>query len=45
MLWDWPASLYAAEDAAVNDDYCPYGKPAGAYLREAYQAMSMGELR
>ncbi|WP_443592175.1 glycoside hydrolase family 113 [Agromyces atrinae] len=36
MLWDWPADLYALEDAAGNDDYCPYGKPAGDYLRSAY---------
>jgi len=38
MLWDWPPLLYAAGDAAENDDYCPYGKPAGEYLREAYLA-------
>ncbi|MCU4671314.1 1,4-beta-xylanase [Microbacterium fluvii] len=36
MLWDWPARLYAEADAAGNDDYCPYGKPAGAYLRDTY---------
>ncbi len=36
MLWDWPPTLYAAEDA--NDDYCPYGKPAGDFLREAYSS-------
>ncbi len=36
MLWDWPAQLYAASDAAANDDYCPYGKPAGSYLRDTY---------
>ena len=39
MLWDWPAELYDAADAATNDDYCPYGKPAGAYLRERYLAL------
>lgn len=38
MLWDWPADLYDAADAAENDDYCPYGKPAGDYLRGAYTA-------
>lgn len=36
MLWDWPANLYAREDAAGNDDYCPYGKPAAPYLVEQY---------
>ena len=36
MLWDWPAELYAAGDAARNDDYCPYGKPAAPYLVEQY---------
>ncbi|MRG59908.1 1,4-beta-xylanase [Agromyces sp. CFH 90414] len=38
MLWDWPPRLYAEADAAANDDYCPYGKPAGAFLREVYRA-------
>lgn len=38
MLWDWPPALYAAADASENDDYCPYGKPAGEYLREKYLA-------
>ena len=32
------ARLYSVEDAAANDDYCPYGKPAGAFLREQYAA-------
>ena len=26
----------------TNDDYCPYGKPAGAYLREQYAALARG---
>jgi len=38
MLWDWPAALYDAADASGNDDYCPYGKPAGEFLRETYRA-------
>lgn len=38
MLWDWPPALYAAADASENDDYCPYGKPAGEYLREKYRS-------
>ncbi|WP_324014289.1 glycoside hydrolase family 113 [Microbacterium sp. JZ37] len=36
MLWDWPAQLYAPDEAARNDDYCPYAKPAGGWLRDAY---------
>ncbi len=36
MLWDWPADLYDEVDAAVNDDYCPYGKPAGAEMASQY---------
>ncbi|WP_395245304.1 glycoside hydrolase family 113 [Agromyces sp. MMS24-K17] len=36
MLWDWPADLYDAADAAGNDDYCPYGKPAAAIMTAAY---------
>lgn len=36
MLWDWPAELYAPEEAGRNDDYCPYGKQAGEYIRSAF---------
>ncbi len=36
MLWDWPTPLYSLDAAASNEDYCPYGKPAGTYLRDAY---------
>ncbi|MBC7725553.1 MAG: 1,4-beta-xylanase [Burkholderiaceae bacterium] len=36
MLWDWPARLYAVEDAPANDDYCVYGKPAGDVVRRHY---------
>jgi len=39
VLWDWPAELYPLADAPRNDDYCPYGKPAGAYLRDTYRAL------
>lgn len=42
MLWDWPPGLFAASDAARNDDYCPFGKPAGEFLRETYLARSGG---
>ncbi len=42
MLWDWPARLYSAADASVNSDYCPYGKPAGAFLRDAYRQRTGG---
>ncbi|MBS1905204.1 MAG: 1,4-beta-xylanase [Actinobacteria bacterium] len=38
MLWDWPPRLYPLAEASSNDDYCPYGKPAGSYLRETYLA-------
>ncbi|MCR2825843.1 glycoside hydrolase family 113 [Microbacterium sp. zg.Y909] len=43
VLWDWPAHLYAPDDAGHNDDYCPYGKPAGAFLRETYRALARQE--
>ena len=42
MLWDWPARLYSPAEADANDDYCPYGKPAGELLREAYRLRSGG---
>lgn len=45
MLWDWPARLYPAGEAASNDDYCPYGKPAGEYLRAQYTALAAGVAR
>lgn len=35
MPWDWPAALHPLERAASNDDYCPYGKPAGTKVRFA----------
>ncbi len=37
MLWDWPAHLYDAYEAAHNDDYCPYGKPALGYMSAAFR--------
>lgn len=37
MLWDWPAKLYKPEDAAANDDYCPYGKSAAPFMAQQYQ--------
>lgn len=42
MLWDWPPRLFAESDAAVDDDYCPFGKPAGEFLRESYLARAGG---
>ena len=45
MMWDWPARLYDVADAASNDDYCPYGKPAGDFLREQYTARTAGVVR
>ncbi len=38
MLWDWPAALYSAAEAASNDDYCPYGKPAAPFMTAQYTA-------
>lgn len=43
MPWDWPAALHPLERAASNDDYCPYGKPAGTKVRFAGPA-GAGEL-
>lgn len=40
FLWDWPAQLYPEAAADRNDDYCPYGKPAGEFLRERYRALA-----
>jgi hypothetical protein len=37
VLWDWPARLHAPEDAAANDDYCVYGKPAAGVVAEEYR--------
>ena len=45
MMWDWPARLYDVADAARNDDYCPYGKPAGDLLRERYTALTAAVTR
>jgi hypothetical protein len=45
MLWDWPARLYPEQDAAANDDYCPYGKPAGAFMAEQYREWSRESIR
>lgn len=36
MLWDWPAKLYAREEASANDDYCMYGKSAEAVVGDYY---------
>ncbi|EPR75151.1 hypothetical protein ADILRU_2501 [Leifsonia rubra CMS 76R] len=43
MLWDWPAELYPVGDAESNDDYCPYGKPAGAYMAAQYREWHTAE--
>jgi hypothetical protein len=42
MLWDWPAQLYTPEQAETNDDYCPYGKPAAAFMASQYAAWTSG---
>ncbi|GGE01996.1 glycoside hydrolase family 113 [Paenibacillus nasutitermitis] len=36
MLWDWPARLYAPQDAGSNDDYCMYAKPAESVVHDYY---------
>ncbi|GMK38032.1 hypothetical protein PCCS19_10860 [Paenibacillus sp. CCS19] len=38
MLWDWPSTLYPEEQAASNNDYCMFGKPAEAYIRNYYSS-------
>jgi hypothetical protein len=38
MLWDWPPRLYERTRAATNDDYCPFGKPAEAIIKSAYES-------
>jgi len=38
VLWDWPAHVYAEQDAATNDDYCPFGKPAERIIADHYRA-------
>ena len=45
MLWDWPARLYALDDAANDDDYCIYGKAAGAVVRQHYGVRQHGGAR
>ncbi|WP_025846130.1 glycoside hydrolase family 113 [Paenibacillus ehimensis] len=37
MLWDWPAHLYDRGSAALNDDYCMYGKRAEQTVRRYYK--------
>jgi len=39
LLWDWPAALYPAEGADDNDDYCVFGKPAGAFVTSHYLSL------
>ncbi|WP_029251660.1 glycoside hydrolase family 113 [Paraoerskovia marina] len=43
VLWDWPATLYSSQDAAQDDDYCPYAKPAAAVIAERYRALATPE--
>ena len=40
MLWDWLATLYSREDAAQNNDYCIYGKPAETVVRAEFGGYS-----
>ncbi|WP_082618510.1 PfkB family carbohydrate kinase [Oerskovia sp. Root22] len=39
FLWDWPAELYPAAGAALDDDYCMHGKPGAKVVTVAYQRM------
>jgi hypothetical protein len=41
VLWDWPARLYAPEDAADNDDYCVYAKPAAEVVAAEYRWLTL----
>ncbi|TDT74654.1 hypothetical protein DFO47_11213 [Arthrobacter sp. AG258] len=36
MLWDWPARLYSAADAAADTDYCVYAKAAAPLIAATY---------
>ncbi|GLV13413.1 hypothetical protein Heshes_10970 [Alicyclobacillus hesperidum] len=36
MLWDWPATLYADDEAAYNRNYWFYHKPAEHVIRRYY---------
>ncbi len=36
MLWDWPASLYPSSEAAQNDDYCVFAKPAAEVVHAEF---------
>lgn len=38
MLWDWPAELYDASSAAVDDGYCVHGKVGAEVVRRHYEA-------
>jgi hypothetical protein len=35
-LWDWNALLYPEQEAAENDDYGVYGKPAEQTIKAFY---------
>ena len=37
-LWDWPPALYAREEAALNDDYCMFGKASAAVVARHFAA-------
>ena len=40
VLWDWPAILYARDEALGNRDYCMYGKPGAEVVRDYYAQRS-----
>ncbi|WP_110932093.1 glycoside hydrolase family 113 [Paenibacillus bouchesdurhonensis] len=43
MLWDWPAKLYAREEAATEDGYCVYGKKAESVIFDYYTSKKRNE--
>ena len=43
MLWDWPARLYSADEAASNDDYCMYAKAGAGVVERHYRGWTGSE--
>lgn len=43
MLWDWPARLYARQEAAANTGYCVYGKKAESVIFDYYMSKKRSE--
>ncbi|MGV8976619.1 MAG: glycoside hydrolase family 113 [Cellulomonas sp.] len=43
MLWDWPADLYRADQAALDDGYCVYAKAGAEVVARHYQRALVGD--